>query len=631
MDILSRVLAEDKRRRSERWKGTFKEYLEIVRKTPSVADLAHARVAKAVERFGKDYDAERGIYTYNYFRSHIYGADEAIDQIMAYFRGAAEGLDIRKRMLLLLGPPGAAKSEFVALMKRALESYSHTEEGAVYSISGCPMHEEPLHLIPETVRPEVERELGVKIEGDLCPQCAYRLQNEWSSIMDVPVERVFISEANRVGIGSFAPGDPKVVSLEDLVGSVDLVKVSQYGSESHPLSYNFDGALEAANRGIYEAIEVFKQDPTLLFPLITLLQEKQIKAGRFALFYADEAVISHTNLSEYERFAGDGRNEAIQNRTHVVKVPYVLVVEDEVRIYRKLFPKDSGIHIAPHAFEMAALFAVASRFVDLPKGLSRVAKAKLYNGEGSAKYSPEEVRQMRKTSFEKDEGMSGIGPRQVVSALSQAAVSSTVPCLTPVEALRALVMLPQHIVGGLGNKDVDVDSLLGEVMDEYTTKATKDVQKAYIEDFEAGAQTLLQNYLDNAQASVNKTKLLHPIMQTPIDPDEQLMKEIESRAEISGTTDATEFRREILARVGTLARRGETFRWDSHPKLKEAIEKKLFDDLSGTLKVTLTTPTPDKTQREKIDSVRKRLVEKYGYCEHCADALLKYVGYILRR
>lgn len=604
----------------EPWTGSFAEYVEIVRERPSVADHAHTRLYRAIERYGREGKS------WKFFEGQLFGIDDALGQVMDYLAAAAKGLDLRRRMLLLLGPVGTGKSTLSEMLKRALEEYSLTDEGAVYAISGCPLHEEPLHLIPESERPEFERELGVRIEGGLCPQCAYRLENEWrGDVLSVPVERVLLSESRRVGIGSFAPGDPKVVSLEDLVGGMDLVKVSEFGTEAHPLAFSFNGGLEAGSRGLFEAIEIFKWPPDLLFPLLTLLQERKIKAGRFALFYADEAVIGHTNAAEYEKFASDPKNEAIQNRTYVVKVPYILRVSDEVRTYRKLFQPLSGIHVAPHAFETAAYWAVSTRLVEY-KDVPPLTKAKLYNGEETGDLTAEAVEEMRRDGRDRGEGMEGIGPRTVVNALSQAAAEAD-RCLGAIAALRALKQVPEHHVGSLPK---GLDKLFQAVLEEYAKRAERDVQKAFSEDFDQAAQTLLQNYMDNAMAAITGTKRRDPVTDLPVDPDETLMRSIE---ELSGVaeTQKESFRREILARVGILAQRGETFRWDSHPRLKEGIEKKLFSDLSGILKVTLTAPTPDSEQRERLEGVKRRLVEKYGYCEVCSGEVMRFVGERLHR
>lgn len=210
---------------------------------------------------------------------------------------------MRKRILLLMGPVSGGKSTLVTLLKRGLEQYSRTDAGAVYAIAGCPMHEDPLHLIPLELRPEIERELGVRIEGNLCPSCQMRLKNEYQSdIEQVGVVRVLLSEEERVGIGTFSPSDPKSQDIADLTGSIDFSTITEFGSESDPRAYRFDGELNKANRGVMEFQEMLKCDEKFLWNLLSLTQEGNFKAGRFALISADEMIIAHTNETEYKSF-----------------------------------------------------------------------------------------------------------------------------------------------------------------------------------------------------------------------------------------------------------------------------------------------------------------------------------------
>jgi serine protein kinase len=616
------------------WRGTFAEYVELVVADPRLARLSHARIADMIEGEGVVQVPADGSgraaprRRYAFFADEIFGQDEVLEQVVDYFRSAGQGLDIRRRILLLMGPPGTAKSTLLILLKRGLERYSRTAAGALYGIADCPLHEEPLHLLGPEARDRLWANHGIRVEGELCPVCEWRREHEWTDIASVPVERVFLSEARRVGLGTFTPGDPKVVSLEDLVGSLDLVKVAQYGSEAHPLAYDFRGAAEVSSRGILELVEVLKLQPELMYPLLTMAQEQQIKAGRFALFYADLAIIGHSNEAEYRRFAAEKKNEAIQSRMFVIKVPYVLRVADEVRIYEKMLRSSSSqAHIAPHTLRVAATWAILSRLAKHPK-YPPLAKLKMYNGEDTAEHTAREVEDVREEGRRADEGMSGIGPRQVINCLANAIAKKDVPCLNPIDAIRALRESVEHHIGEVRREDADEWLKLASA--EYREIATQEVQRAFIEEFDAAAQTLLMNYLDNAQAYLNDDRVRDPVTGEDLPPDERLMRQIEEAIAVAEPAKK-EFRREILMRVGVLARKGETFRWDSHPRLKEAIEKKLFGDLSGTMKVTITTRTPDREQQERIAGVKRKLVERYGYCPHCADAVLQFVGHMLQR
>lgn len=243
------------------WEGTFVDYMEIVRKSPYVAQLAHSRIYEMIKSAGIA-ETLAG-KKYSFFSPEIFGLDSTLEKMVEeYFHPAARRLDVRKRILLLMGPVSGGKSTLVALFKRGLEKFSRTGPGALYGIKGCPMHEEPLHLIPKELRPEFEKEYNVYIEGELCPSCRVMIESEYGGrIENVMVERVFLSEEHRVGVGTFTPSDPKSQDIADLTGSVDFSTIADYGSESDPRAYRFDGELNIANRGIMEFQEKPKNKP----------------------------------------------------------------------------------------------------------------------------------------------------------------------------------------------------------------------------------------------------------------------------------------------------------------------------------------------------------------------------------
>ena len=212
-DILKQ--AEEQRAQTDKlhWEGTFKDYLDVVSKNPKVADLAHARMYDMIAAAGIQDNGEGKPKTYKFFEGELFGMERTLAHLVEeYFAPAARRLDIRKRILMLVGPVGGGKSTLATLLKKGLEKYSRTRRrAAIYAIHGCPMHEEPLHLIPEDLRDALKREIGVYVEGDLCPVCAYRLKTEWGGkIDDVPVVRMTLSERERRGVGTFKPADPKV-------------------------------------------------------------------------------------------------------------------------------------------------------------------------------------------------------------------------------------------------------------------------------------------------------------------------------------------------------------------------------------------------------------------------------------
>ncbi|MFS8639699.1 MAG: protein prkA [Symbiobacteriaceae bacterium] len=614
-----------------RWEGTFAEYLETVRRQPHVARLSHARLFAMLKAAGVT-ESEDGPRRLHFFDGHLFGLDETLNQLYDYLESAARRLEVRKRILLLMGPVGGGKSTIVTLLKRGLERFTRTEEGAVYGLKGCPMHEEPLHLIPEPLRPQLSEELGVHIEGSLCPVCRYRLEHELGGDIErFPVERIVFSEAERVGIGTFTPSDEKAQDIAELVGSIDLSTVGQYGTESHPMAYRFDGELNVANRGLMEFVELLKAQTEFLYALLTLSQEQSIKTGRFAMIYADEVVIGHTNEAEYQAFVKNERNEALIDRMILIKVPYNLRLSEEVKIYRKLLAESDlqGVHIAPHTLEVAAMFAILTR-LEPPKqpNLTLMKKLRLYDGQPVEGFSERDVRELREAA--EREGMTGISPRYVINCLSAAVIKAENGCLGPLAALRALRDGLEHHTGLTKEQRERYLNLIHETRREYDEIAKNEVNRAFVYSFEESARNLFNNYLDNIEAYCNKTKLRDPITEEEREPDEKLMRSIEEQIGISESAKKA-FREEILLRLSALARRGQRFDYTSHDRLREAIEKKLFSDLRNVVKITTSTRTPDAEQLKRINEVVRRLCDENGYCPACANELVRYVGQLLGR
>ncbi len=539
---------------------------------------------------------------------------------------------MRKRILLLMGPVGGGKSTIVYLIKRGLEAYSRTEEGAIYAIKNCPMHEEPLHLIPQDLRADVEKEFDLYIEGDLCPHCRYMVDNQYAGrIENVPVKRLAFSEKYRVGVGTFTPSDPKSQDISELVGGIDLSTIGEVGVESDPRAYRFDGELNIANRGIMEFVEMLKTDEKFLYVLLTLSQEQNIKTGRFSMIYADEVVVSHTNEHEYQAFVGNKKSEALQDRIILVKVPYNLRVSDEIKIYEKLLKQSAlkDVHIAPYTLRIASIFAILTRLEPSKKaGMSLMKKMRLYDGEDIEDFKQKDVKELQEEAVR--EGMDGISPRYVINRLSNALIKHNVTCINPIDALRALRDgLDQHTSITREERERYLN-FIHEARREYDDMARKEVQRAFVYSYEESARTLLNNYLDNIEAYSNKSKLHDPITDEEVEPDEQLMRSIEEQIGVSENAKRS-FREEILIRISSLARKGLTFDYTSHERLKEAIEKKLFADLRDVVKITTSARTPDKEQLRKINEVVNRLMTEHGYCHVCANEILRYTGSLLNR
>ena len=631
MDILNKVKSYREEEEKLKWEGTFADYLNLIKERPEVAQTAHSRVYNMIKDAG--ISKNNGQKTYDFFSNEIFGLEEAVERLVEeYFHPSAKRLDVKKRILLLMGPVSGGKSTIVTMLKRGMEQYTRTDAGAVYAIKGCPMHEDPLHLIPHHLREDFYKEYGIKIEGSLSPLNTMRLEKDYGGrIEDVLVERIFFSEDKRVGIGTFSPSDPKSQDIADLTGSIDFSTIAEYGSESDPRAYRFDGELNKANRGMMEFQEMLKCDEKFLWHLLSLTQEGNFKAGRFALISADELIVAHTNESEYRAFISNKKNEALHSRIIVMPIPYNLKVSDEERIYEKMInDSDMGhVHIAPHALRVAAIFTILTRLEESKKnGVDLVKKMRLYDGESVEGFNRADLTEL-KNEFP-NEGMDGIDPRYVINRISSSIIRKDVPSINALDVLRSLKDgLDQHP----SISDEDKEKYLNYIAiarKEYDEIAKKEVQKAFVYSYEESAKTLMNNYLDNVEAFCNRHKLRDPLTGEEMQPDEKLMRSIEEQIGISENAKRA-FREEILIRISAFARKGKSFDYRSHDRLREAIQKKLFADLKDVVKITTSAQTPDEQQLKKINEVVARLIDEHGYNSTSANELLRYVGSLLNR
>ncbi len=633
------------------WEGTMKGYLALVAEDPKIAQSAPARIYDMIASKGVTELPEseklphyEDLVRYNFFSREIFGIEESLHDLVRFLRAGANRTETGKRILILVGPVSSGKSTIATLLRSGLER----EPTPMYAIKGCPIHEDPLHLIPRSLRPEFENLLGVKIEGDLCPVCKCRLEDDsqcrdqvgqftWENM---PVVQIRLSERDRVGIGTFQPSDPKNQDISELIGHVDLGKITKFG-EAHPLGYKFDGEIEIANRGLIEYIEILKCDIKFHYVLITVAQEQLIKAPGFPQIYIDTVILSHTNQTEFDKFKASKENEALHDRMYPIYVPYNLRIRDEVSIYRKLTEKSefhNKVHIAPLTFDTAAMFAVLTRLIPTNLCPEPVKKARYYDGQVimEKEKDPVNVKKMRLEGREKGEGMSGISPRFVMNAINIAlgAAMEGAGCINPVDIIRALTHQFEHHIGFSDEeKNRYIELLKGEkgsTLSEYRDEARREVNRAFLFAYEDQAQALFDNYMKNATAYCLKRKTIDPVTQEEQEPDEKLMRSIEEMIGISEIAKR-EFRQGLFVFKSDALDRGEHFSFDTYLPLQEAIEKKLMSDLKNLVSLTLADKNvrDPKTIKRKDDAVSK-LLEK-GYCPVCANNLLHFVGEMLRK
>src|SRR5262245_7900826 len=615
-----------------KWSGTFRVFLESIfpKDAAGIVRSSHQYIWDLLRADGLA--DEKGQLHYPLFEDELYGVEETLDRVVDYFKAASAGSEVGRRLLLLLGPPSGGKSSLVILLKRGLEEYSHTEAGALYGIQGCPVHESPLHLVPHSMRAQFRASYGVEIHGELCPFCAARLAHEFSGdFMQMPVHRIFISEAGRVGVGTYAPHDPTTADIADLVGSVDLSKVSQYGDEGDPRAWSWSGAVYAASRGLLEMIEILKVKREFLYLLLTLTQEKNVKVSRFPLIYLDETIVAHTNLAEFRKFLQEPENEALLDRMVIIQVPYTLSYREEARIYSKLTSATQAfreVHLDPHALHIAAVFAILSRLQeghDKEAGLAR--KARLYAGEEVEGGARSEVDKMRASA--PDEGLAGVSPRFVINALSNAIIQSSVKSLTSMQVLIAIKdAIESDARIDAKRKARLVDFLVTVRKDFYNRWVKEDVHKALFVSFEQEAQQLLEKYLDEVEATLDNRSVKDPITNEERKPDERFLRSVEEKIKVSDSGKLS-FRQEVVRKAMGAYKRGEKFTLGSHAPLHDAVEQYLFEQRRDVLRLVSSSARPDDETRQKISVVEKRLVDEYGYDTHSAREALNYVTTLL--
>ncbi len=633
--VFAKLIKDDRAAHEQKlWRGTFLDYLERVREDPSLSKLAHSRVYDIVMKVGtsdilegddprvKRLYKDESVKVYNFFRDEFFGIERTIAQIVRYFHAASLKGEESRQVLYLMGPVGSGKSSLSEKLQRGLEASE-----PIYAIDGCPMFEEPLHLIPRHLRKEFEKMLGTHIEGDLCPVCRYRLKDEFGGrYEEVPVITRVFSKRNRIGIGVVPPVDPNNQDTSVLIGSEDISKLDQY-SEGDPRVLDLNGALNVGNRGVVEFIEVFKNETEYLHAMITATQEKVIPApGRHGLVYVDTVIAAHSNEAEWQKFRADHTNEAILDRIVVVRVPYNLRLSEEVKIYQKIIRNsDFRAHVAPHTLEIASMFAILSRLEQNNK-CDLMTKLKLYNGEEvveKGKTKKIDFQELREDA--KREGMSGISTRFIMKALDNA-LSDNVEgnCINPINVREALIAMVKEADVGDDTRKMHLEFLQDVLHKEYLEVLEKEITKAFVYSYQEQAEALFQNYLDHAEAYVNKTRVKDRNTREDLQPDEGFLKSIEEQIAIIGSA-AEGFRQEVIAYLWAGSRRGEKITYKSYEPLKEAIEKKLMTSVRDISRIITKARTRDEDQTGKYNAMVKNLLDN-GYCESCVDVVLKYAA-----
>jgi serine protein kinase len=623
------------------WQGTFRNYFEMAAKEPRLSRLSHARIYDSILSFGVDKPGSQAT-TYGLFSSELFGIENSIQQIVDYFRASANGFDTRKRILLLVGPPASGKSSLVNLIKAGLEQYTRTPAGAVYAIRGCPVQEEPLHLIPPEFRDEVARNYGLRIEGDLCPHCRWMLDEEYGGdIESVAVERITLSEQMGIGIGTLVATDPGSEDIARLIGSVDEARLESDRMQSFGKAYRLNGELDVANRGLVEFIEIFKLDERYLSLLLVLSEEQKIKAPGFGTLYMDEAILAHTNEADYEAVLSNPRTEGLQDRMLVVMVPYNLRVSQEVRIYQKLLGQVDlkSVQLSPLCLPAAAHFAVLSRLEPPERtGLSLIDKLHLYDGQYYERFRPQDVEEMRNAAPR--EGMFGISPRFVINQIARAAAGSKRPCLDALDLLQTLWEGLEQNARLAHTERQRLFSLFKDARRSYDMLAQQEVQKACSPNFQTEAVRLANEYLQCVEqwmqirsADGSNGNGQHSIGRRADSGIETRLQAMEAAIHVQDY-DAHLFRRQVYAQAqisgftGNDALGGNSSLPDLIPAaLQAALIQRLCPNTRQVEEIAAAEEgRGNDGLLRKRGEAKARLMGEYGYRAECAERLLRYVA-----
>ena len=618
-------LFEEIRQESESlaWEGSFQEYIAMAIADPNLARLSHVRIYDMLQWAGVG-SVDPDSKNYPLF-DELFGSEKTTRRLHQIFHAASQIPEERRRILLLMGPPGSGKSTLVNFVKRGLEQYCRTDEGALYAIAGCPMQEEPLHLVPQHRRAQLKEDYGLDIEGDLCPRCRDSLKNVYKGdIAQVKVKRVVFGESEGIGMGSFVATSPQGQNLDRLIGSIDVDGLVEGRLDGASKAFRMDGELEAANRGIMEFIQIFRSDDKFLTVVLGVTQEQIIKLGSYGSVYADETIIAHSNEAEYNNFVSNKESEALLDRLIMLRVPYTLQRSEEVKIYRKMLSDGhySSVHMSPLSLPLVASMAILSRMdTDIRSQTKDFMKKRMemYDGRAFPNFAVGRVDSLEDDNS--NEGMFGLSPRFVINRLADS-ISRESTCLRPLEALENLVEGFDERAG-VTKEDLDrLPILLPEVISSYNDLAIRQIQRASTERFEELALGQFLSYVEGVKDLFTE---LSAEARSRGRINDQVLRRLEGAINVPDSRREG-FRREVLDTHERLASNGQTPTYRDFPLLNVALEQMLLPntrEISGMLR-------NNRKQLHHREAISKRLVENYGYCDECAQDLIQYTAEILR-
>ena len=601
------------------------EYLELCRSEPLAYASSSERMLDAIgepeiidtrndQRLSRLF-SNRVIRRYPAFKE-FYGMEEAISQIVSYFKHAAQGLEERKQVLYLLGPVGGGKSSIAEKLKELMQTHP------VYALKGSPINESPLGLFnPEREGDALEKEYGIPkryLTGIMSPWAIKRLAEYDGDITQFKVVRIQPSVLKQVAIAKTEPGDENNQDISSLVGKVDIRKLEMLAQDD-PDAYSYSGGLCLANQGLLEFVEMFKAPIKMLHPLLTATQEGNYKGTEgFSAIPFQGIILAHSNESEWQTFRNNRNNEAFLDRIYIVKVPYCLQVSEEIRIYEKLLTISSLAHApcAPGTLPMMAQFAVLTRLVE-PENSSITTKMRVYDGENLKDVEPnaKSVQEYRDYAGI-DEGMTGTSTRFSYKVLSSVFnFDQTEVAANPVHLM---YVLEQRIMREQLPEDTQrryLEFIKGYLSPRYAEFIGKEIQTAYLESYSEYGQNIFDRYVTYADYWIQDEDFRDPETGESFDRA-QLNAELEKIEKPAGIANPKDFRNEIVNFVlrARANNSGKNPTWTSYEKLREVIEKKMFSNTEELLPVISFNAKSSSEDQRKHDSFVARMVDK-GYTE----------------
>ncbi len=604
---------------------SLEAYLDLCKRDPSAYASAAERMLAGIgepelvdtrtdQRLSRIF-GNRTIRRYPAFRE-FYGMEDAIDQLVAFFKHAAQGLEERKQILYLLGPVGGGKSSIAERLKAVMELRP------IYAIKGSPVNESPLGLFaPERFGTVLENDYGIPrryLTGIMSPWAIKRLHEFNGDLSKFQVVRVNPSVLRQVAITKTEPGDENNQDISSLVGKVDIRKLEDL-SQNDPDAYSYSGGLCLANQGLLEFVEMFKAPIKMLHPLLTATQEGNFKGTEgFSAIPFNGLIVAHSNESEWHTFRNNKNNEAFLDRIFIVKVPYCVRVSEEVKIYDKLM-KNSSLSEAPCApgtLDMMAQFSVLTRLKE-PENSSLYSKMRVYDGETLKDVDPKaKTLQEYRDYAGPDEGMTGMSTRFAYKILS--AVFNYDQTEIAANPVHLFYVLEQR----LGREDLPdetrrryIEHIKGYLAPRYAEFIGKEIQTAYLESYSEYGQNIFDRYVTFADCWIQEEDFRDPETGESFDRA-ALNTELEKIEKPAGIANPKDFRNEIVNFVlrARANNKGRNVPWNSYEKLREVIEKKMFSNTEDLLPVISFNAKASAEDKEKHQNFVARMVAK-GYTE----------------